>query len=428
MKKGFTLIELLAVIVILAIIAVIAVPIVLNIINDSKKNSILRSAELYLKSVEFSISNELLNKIKFQDGTYPIMEDGNICIGIIEEKKCNGKVIKVELKGSKPNNGKINIKNNSKIEIEYLEIDGYNYYKENDKYVCDKEKMRSTFYKNDIEIDASNKSALLDYKIYGNLDGVGDKTDNLLETPKKMQRTAYANCELIDNGFKAKTTTLKGGYDSYTSISLLDIVDIKWGNTYTVTCNVKQSIQGMNSLMRIGYFKNTTNTWKDFKGKTIQESNIYSVTFTLPEEKPEDFGQLSYGTNFLQLFFNIQRDVLEEYGSITVTDIMLTEGDIVKEYEPYGYKIPINVNSNNITNIYLKEPLRKIDEYADYIDFKNQKVFRYIEELEDGTLNILKTPKEENIELPSILISEGVNNISINTKIVPSKVELEYYK
>ena len=38
-SKGFTLIELLAVIVILAIIALIAVPIVLHIIEDSKKSS-----------------------------------------------------------------------------------------------------------------------------------------------------------------------------------------------------------------------------------------------------------------------------------------------------------------------------------------------------------------------------------------------------
>ena len=45
MKNGFTLIELLAVIVILAIITLIAVPIVLNIINDSKESSLLRSAE-----------------------------------------------------------------------------------------------------------------------------------------------------------------------------------------------------------------------------------------------------------------------------------------------------------------------------------------------------------------------------------------------
>ena len=39
MKKGFTLIELLAVIVILAIIALIATPVILNIINDARKEA-----------------------------------------------------------------------------------------------------------------------------------------------------------------------------------------------------------------------------------------------------------------------------------------------------------------------------------------------------------------------------------------------------
>lgn len=43
-EKGFTLIELLAVIVILALIALIATPIILGIIEDSKKNSFKASA------------------------------------------------------------------------------------------------------------------------------------------------------------------------------------------------------------------------------------------------------------------------------------------------------------------------------------------------------------------------------------------------
>ena len=55
MKNGFTLIELLAVLVILAIIAIITVPIVLNIINDAKESSLLRSAEFYLDAVEYTI-------------------------------------------------------------------------------------------------------------------------------------------------------------------------------------------------------------------------------------------------------------------------------------------------------------------------------------------------------------------------------------
>ena len=60
MRRGFTLIELLAVIVILAIIALIAVPIVVNIINDSKKESQEESIKLYAKAIENGLLNYLL--------------------------------------------------------------------------------------------------------------------------------------------------------------------------------------------------------------------------------------------------------------------------------------------------------------------------------------------------------------------------------
>ena len=77
MKKGFTLIELLAVIVILAIIAAIATPIILNIINNSRKESIRLSAENYIDAVHISISKGKLNNPKQQfDGTYEIEDNG----------------------------------------------------------------------------------------------------------------------------------------------------------------------------------------------------------------------------------------------------------------------------------------------------------------------------------------------------------------
>lgn len=41
------------------------------------------------------------------------------------------------------------------------------------------------------------------------------------------------------------------------------------------------------------------------------------------------------------------------------------------------YKIPVSINGT-ITNIYLNEPLRKVGDYADYIDYKNQKVIRKV--------------------------------------------------
>ena len=59
-NKAFTLIELLAVIVILAIIALIAVPIVVNIIDDSKKSSNEESIKMYGKAIENAAGNYFL--------------------------------------------------------------------------------------------------------------------------------------------------------------------------------------------------------------------------------------------------------------------------------------------------------------------------------------------------------------------------------
>ena len=109
MKKGFTLIELLAVIVILAIIAVIAVPIVLDIINDSKESATLRSADFYLKGVETSIATSTIKDVKIKDGTYKIMQDGNVCLGTFLENDCDGSILKVEIDGEAPNEGNITI-------------------------------------------------------------------------------------------------------------------------------------------------------------------------------------------------------------------------------------------------------------------------------------------------------------------------------
>jgi len=70
-KNGFTLIELLAVIVILAIIALIATPIILNIINDARKESQERSVELYASAVKNGIAAYQLREMKeVEAGSY----------------------------------------------------------------------------------------------------------------------------------------------------------------------------------------------------------------------------------------------------------------------------------------------------------------------------------------------------------------------
>ena len=142
-KKGFTLIELLAVIVILAIIALIAVPIVLNIIDESKKNAGLRSAEMYLNAVEMSIATATLDDKNIESKTYGIMSDGNICLETLTAGKCiNEKkenrinheedILKVEVNGSTPESGTITVAGGSISAIELNYKDGKTIVKNSD--------------------------------------------------------------------------------------------------------------------------------------------------------------------------------------------------------------------------------------------------------------------------------------------------------
>ena len=109
-KKGFTLIELLAVIVILAIIALIATPIVLNIISESKKAAGITSAQNYINAVEQGVATYLVSGSKIKNGTYKIMGNGDICIGVLSGQSCDGDVLNVDINGETPIAGRVVVK------------------------------------------------------------------------------------------------------------------------------------------------------------------------------------------------------------------------------------------------------------------------------------------------------------------------------
>lgn len=68
------------------------------------------------------------------------------------------------------------------------------------------------------------------------------------------------------------------------------------------------------------------------------------------------------------------------YDYIDINTFQIQEGSTATPYEPFGkYKIPVVVKSDTdmiTTNIFLNEPIRKLGDYADYVDFKNNKVVR----------------------------------------------------
>lgn len=64
----------------------------------------------------------------------------------------------------------------------------------------------------------------------------------------------------------------------------------------------------------------------------------------------------------------------------TISNIQIEEGTVATDYEPYI--------GSSTTNIYLDEPLRKVGNYADYIDFASGKVVRNVKETTlNGTEN-----------------------------------------
>lgn len=99
-EKGFTLLELLAVILVIAIIALIAMPIILNVIEDARKQASLRSAEGYLDAVEKAVLKSKIDNKKIENGIY-FVKNGDLYTDINDSSSS----IKVDVKGTLPANG-----------------------------------------------------------------------------------------------------------------------------------------------------------------------------------------------------------------------------------------------------------------------------------------------------------------------------------
>ena len=175
------------------------------------------------------------------------------------------------------------------------------------------------------------------------IESVGDKTANLCE---EMQFTSneLATVEPYKDGFKATAKQGSSGYNNYVKSGvMLHLNKLEWGKTYTLSCYVEQSNSNMSSLLRIGYSDASTNVWRDFKNKGATNNSINVITFTLPDEQPANMGS----DKGVQMLVNVQRATLDTLETITITDIMLVEGEEPAEYEPKGYKIPVKVRGKN---------------------------------------------------------------------------------
>ena len=121
-KKGFTLIELLAVIVILAIIALIAVPMILNVVEKSRKGAAVSSAYGYIDAIEKYTTLHDLDSTRYPYDLKGQTLNVNETNASIENKKLNDVLT---VKGEKPKSGTVTIDNKGKVTDATLTIGKY---------------------------------------------------------------------------------------------------------------------------------------------------------------------------------------------------------------------------------------------------------------------------------------------------------------
>lgn len=205
------------------------------------------------------------------------------------------------------------------------------------------------------------------------IESVGEKTKNIVDLSKAISPSTTPH---VTYNYDNKTGTIEytntpTQYD-YLMIYLERDVGFKFelGKTYyfgaVVTVSDKQTTN--ETRIRFGIDTATDDYFRELQAKqngqyVLKNSFVYDGQATIRLLIHGNIGSL-------------------EPAKVKFENVYVSEVD---EFEPYGkYKIPIKVTGNNLVdyandiNIYLDEPLRKIGEYADYIDYKNKKVVRKI--------------------------------------------------
>ena len=246
-----------------------------------------------------------------------------------------------------------------------------------------------------VETDNSNKNLATAQQVYGGLvEKKGSASDPKYEELVKDNR----NCiKFIDNAFV-----------EYNKINF------KENTQYTVSFDYKQEPTGIgNETKHDSYlfvFKYTDGTQSILWVKNENEESQWKhISFTSRENRTiSSIGNLSYNYHFTNY--------------IDVDTFQLEEGIKETEYKPY--------KKENTVNIYLSEPLRKVGDYADYIDFKNKKVVRKIKSItlngDEDWSKYVSVDNHYQLLVNDNYFSKYDNNIFSNYYI-KDKINKQYY-
>lgn len=175
----------------------------------------------------------------------------------------------------------------------------------------------------------SDGNVLTNWKITGSSAGVGDATDNLFDSQKALQ------------GYKYVTTR-----DSQGNISIDLVEDQNYILSDYIPCEDADAyscslVNRKTSDTSIQYYCFDAN-------KQIITEGITANAGTFPLQPQQKFNAFLRITDNVKYF---QISLLKTY-----QNIMLTKSATAQDYEPFGYRIPIECNGQTY-NAYIPEPL-----------------------------------------------------------------------
>lgn len=261
-----------------------------------------------------------------------------------------------------------------------------------------------------IKDDVSNIKKL---NIYGN--SIQDTIINgepSIDNPVKIENLGVKTKNLFDGNLNP------GGYineygDIVNNASYVysELIEVKSSSSYVFSAI--NTVTGEIFEKSIHAYDANGNYIKELSKISISTKDKYILSITTPED-----------CKYLKVSLNSKDK-----------DIQIENGTEVTQYKPYGYEIPINIDGN-IVNVYLNEPLRKVGNSADYLDYENSRVVRNIKVINDtGALLLensyseLETSKLEVVDLPLLNINENsIITICSNNTVCASNIEVEFDK
>lgn len=365
-NKGFTLIELLAVIIIISVIAVVAVPKILDVIENSKRQTSIESGQLYARAVNQNMTFSDLDSSKYKS----FFKSGK---SVYSVKELSSVTVK-----NKPKSGSVTI-NDKRVVGANLCINEYNVIYNNGKWSAEKSdkcSTTSTIDPSTLPKYEENEVIYFDPINYKLCDNETDTCYAQLvlhgNTDEGKYELVYKNTGVYDYG---KALENNNGSSDGALVNYINIITDTWSDKIPKpeAKNTINEITIRDSVTTIGNSilgNRVVNTLNIGDGVASIDSNMFNklIVSNLNLGKNSSKSQEILEGGFkgldatkektINIYGSVKKIGINSFGSLNIQNLTLNEGIT---------QISMNAfQSNNIKSVTIPSTVTSVDDYLFY--------------------------------------------------------------